>query len=280
MARVLIAGCGYVGTALGERLAAAGHTVWGLRRDPSRLPASIRPLAGDLNAPGGLPDLPGAVDTVFYTVGASGFSEAAYRAAYVDGLARLLSGLQGAGLAPARLVYTSSTGVYGQGDGAWLDEGSPATPERFSGRVLLEGEAVALNGPFPAVVLRLGGIYGPGRARLVASVRDGSAACIAGQTSYLNLIHRDDCAGALAHLMDLPDPAPVYLGVDHCPMERCALLHWIARSLGLPAPPTVAGGADSEPQRGGNRRFRNDRLVQSGYTFRHPTFESGFPSLL
>lgn len=279
MARVLIAGCGYVGTALGLRLAGAGHAVWGLRRNAAALPDPIRPLPGDLADAGGLPPLPEDLDTVFYTAGANGFTEAAYRAAYVDGPRRLIDAITAGGRRPARLIFTSSTGVYGDADGAWLDEDSPAAPARFSGRVLLEGERVVGGGPVPGVVLRLGGIYGPGRARLVATVRDGSAACVAGRTTYLNLIHRDDCAGILHHLMDLADPAPLYLGVDHEPMERCALLRWIAAEIGAPPPPVVPGEPGDEPQRGGNRRFRNGRITRDGYEFRYPTFRDGFATL-
>lgn len=276
---ILIAGCGYVGTALGLQLAAEGHRVWGLRRNPAHLPGAIHPLALDLHQ---LPDSPwpARFDVVVYAAGSDGFSEAAYRAAYVDGLQQLLLSLQRSGQQPRRVLYTSSTGVYAQQDGSILDEESPAVSPRFSGATILEGEALLHAAPFPSVVVRFAGIYGPGRARLIESVRNGSAQCVASPPAYANLIHRDDCAGALRHLMHLENPAPLYLGVDDEPMERCALLQWIADQLGVPGPQVVpAPPGAMDPQRGGNRRFSNARLRATGYQFQYPSFREAFPSL-
>src|SRR5690606_26975911 len=110
-----------------------------------------------------------------------------------------------------RFAFTSSTGVYGQSDGGWVDETSPAEAQGFSGRWIREGEKLLEASPCETVSLRLGGIYGPGRARLIGTVRDGSAVITDGPPRYLNLNHRDDCAAALEHLLFLDNPAPVYL---------------------------------------------------------------------
>ncbi|MBP8131508.1 MAG: SDR family oxidoreductase [Candidatus Hydrogenedentes bacterium] len=280
MLRVLIAGCGYVGCALGERLARDGHEVWGLRRDVSRLPAGIRPFRADLSAPASLARLPGRFDHVFYTAGAASFSDEAYRSAYVDGLRNVIDALQAARQAPRRFFFTSSTGVYAQDAGEWLDEASPAAPRWFSGLRLIEGESLLREAGFPATVVRLGGIYGPGRARLIDQVRDGTARRTAGRTPYLNLIHRDDCAGVLCHLMSLDAPEPLYLAVDNEPVERNVLLCWVAERLGLPCPPFAGEERVSEPQRGGSRRFRNGLLASSGYRFVFPAYREGYAALL
>lgn len=277
--KVLIAGCGYVGTALGRRLGQAGCAVWGLRRNVTGLPASIQPFAADL-ANDALPEFPTRFDIVVYAAGSDGFSEAAYRAAYVDGPRHLLNALKAQGQTPRCVLFTSSTGVYAQQDGAVLDEDSPADSPRFSGATIREGEALFETSPFSSVVVRFGGIYGPGRTRLIESVRNGSAECVADPPAYLNLIHRDDCAGVLQHLMGLAQPAPLYVGVDNDPMERCALLQWIADQLGMPGPkvvPPPPGPLD--PQRGGNRRFTNARLRATGYRFHYPSFRDAFPDL-
>ncbi len=242
MAKVLIAGCGYVGTALGLRLAAAGHVVWGLRRNPAGLPPGVRPLAGDLADPGSLGNLPGGLDYAFYTAGADAREAAAYRAAYVEGLRNLLEALGGQGQRPRRIFFTSSMAVYAQGGGEWVDEDSPAEPVHFSGRCILEGERLLFESQFPATVLRFAGIYGPGRTRLVRMVRAGEAAAPGGPPRYTNRIHRDDCAGALHHLMGLAAPEALYIGADHEPVPRGDLVRWLAARLGALTPGGGGGG--------------------------------------
>lgn len=278
--QVLIVGCGYLGTALGLRLAAVGYEVWGLRRQPEGLPPSIHPVAADLAQPETLRDLPRGMDLVFYTAGSTARTEAAYHAAYVEGMHVLLEALQRQRQRPRRIFLTSSTGVYAQTHGEWVDETSPTEPTHFAGRCLLEGERVLHDGPFPATVLRLAGIYGPGRTRLIDSVRQGTAVTPSGENVYLNLIHRDDCVGALYRLMRLAYPAPLYLGVDHHPVEQGALLRWVAAQLGMPPPPFETTPGHLRQARRSNKRCRNQRLVAAGYAFRHRSFRSGYAALL
>jgi nucleoside-diphosphate-sugar epimerase len=280
MANVLIAGCGYVGTALGVRLAGAGHTVWGLRRSAEGLPPGIRHLAADLTAPETLQTLPPALAAVFYTAAPNGVDDAAYRAIYVDGLRYLLEALMHQHQSPRRVFFTSSTAVHAQSAGEWVDETSPTEPSHFTGSRVLEGERLLLNGPFPATVLRFGGIYGPGRTSLIERVRRGLATCRDGPPLYTNRIHRNDCAGALQHLMTLSEPHAVYLGVDHEPADQCEVLRWLADRLGAPMPRAeVWSGADTRRHRT-NKRCRNSRLVASGYVLRYPTYREGYAALL
>ncbi len=275
---VLIAGCGYVGTELGAQLAAAGHVALGLRRDPSGLPDPIRRVAADLGDASALASaLPRGLDAVVYAAAAGGFDEARYRAAYVDGPRNLMDVLAARREPVRRFVFVSSTGVYAQQDGSWVDEDTPAEPREFSGRALLEGERAVLAGPFAATVLRLGGIYGPGRTRLVESVRRGAARARAGL--FTNRIHRDDAAGALAHLLALAAPAPLYLGVDDEPAAEADVLAFIADRLGVPRPPQDPGVPLDRLEHRGNKRCRNARLRASGYVFRFPTFREGYASL-
>src|SRR5262245_5856857 len=170
MSRVLIAGCGDVGTALGLLLAADGHEVFGLRRRPEHLPEPIRPLRADLADPDTLRIVPPQIDLVAYTAAADTSDDDAYRRAYVEGVANLLGALAGSHTPVRRLLYTSSTAVYGQADGGWVDETSPTVPRTFSGRRVLKGERLVLASRVPAIVLRLAGIYGPGRTRLIERV--------------------------------------------------------------------------------------------------------------
>lgn len=277
--RILIAGCGYVGCALGERLAAESHDVVGLRRNPSALPKTIRGVAADLSDLNSLRNLPGPFDVVFYTAGSSGHTDEAYRAAYVDGLRHVLDTLRAQPVPPKRVIFTSSTAVYAQTDGRWVDEESPTEPDGFSGKRMLEAEAILRTSSFETIAMRLGGIYGPGRTGLIDRVRRGDARRETNRIRYINLIHLDDIVGSLVHVMNLERPAPVYLGVDDTPQEYNALVEWIAARIGVAPPPFT-----DEPQTRGraahNRRCSNRRLRDSGYAMRHPSAIDGYVSLL
>jgi len=279
MARILIAGCGAVGTLLGRLLAADGHFVWGLRRSSGALSPPLQPLRADLADPKSLRTLPEGIDYVFYTAAAGRFDEAAYQAAYVDGVGNLIDALQAQGQRPARLFFTSSTGVYGQAQGEWVDEESPTEPPGFSGRCLLAGERLLHEGPLPATVVRLAGLYGPEPGRLVEIVRTGRAVCPSGAPRYTNRIHRDDAAAALRHLMALPSPPALCIGVDNEPADLATVYRWLAARLGMPAPPT-GGPEEGLRAQGGNKRCRNQRLLAAGFTFRYPTFREGYGAML
>lgn len=156
-----------------------------------------------------------------------------------------------------------------------MDETSPAEPDGRAGRRLLEGERFALGDTFPATVLRAGGIYGPGRA--VAIERAMNAVSGDEPPSYSNRIHRDDLAGALRHLMLLPDPEPLYLGVDHEPADRRTVTEWLSSRLGGEVPRKMERPYGRTRT---NKRCSNARLVASGYAFRYPTFREGFAAIL
>jgi nucleoside-diphosphate-sugar epimerase len=280
MARVLIAGCGDVGVELGIRLASESHLVWGLRRHCETLPSGIQPLVADLTKPETLRSLPPGLDVVFYTAAPSSSSENTYQATYVDGIHYLLAALETQGHNLQRFFFTSSTGVYAQTSGEWVDETSPTEPEHFSGKRSLEGEQLVLSCSFPATVLRLGGIYGPGRTRLLDSVRQGTAVCTDGPPLYTNRIHRDDCAGALQHVMQLHQPDCLYLGVDNEPAEQCTVLRWLALRLDLPPPRRGTASVIGPSLHRSNKRCSNRKLAATGYEFHYPTFREGYDALL
>jgi nucleoside-diphosphate-sugar epimerase len=275
--RVLIAGCGYVGVALGSRLCAMGHQVWGLKRHPSDFGGGIVPIAADLTDEATLTGVPEALDAVVYCPSAGRSSDDTYRRVYVEGLENLCQ-LPVIRAAMPRLLFVSSTSVYGQEDGSWVTESSATEPARFSGVRTLEAERVALTSGYSAVVLRCGGIYGPGRRRLIDSVLSGSASYDPNRVSFTNRIHRDDVAGALLHLIDLPKPDAIYLGVDCLPAAREEVLTWLAARLGAPEPrKQPANETNSEA---GSKRCSNARLLASGYRFVYPTFREGYSAML
>lgn len=272
---VLIAGCGDLGTEAGLRFAAAGHEVFGIRRSPEKLPPQIRGVKADLSS--GMPGLPVEADILVIALAADASTEDAYRAAYVDGLRNVLDGVDRQASPPRRILFVSSTAVYPDAGGAVVDENTPTEPTRFSGKILLEAERLLLDRAENAsTVLRLGGIYGPGRTRLIDQVRSGKA-MIPGQPKHTNRIHRDDAAAMMVHLATMEaQPEPVYLGVDDESAELGDVLRFLAQELRLPEPlvgPASDGGA-------GDKRCSNTRLRSTGFEFTYPTFREGYRAIL
>jgi len=267
---VLIAGCGDVGNALARRLIADGSAVWGVRRRVDALEPGIAPWRIDLTDRDGYDAPPAAFDTLFFTASADRRDEAAYRAIYVDALRDLLEHLRASDCPLERVFFTSSTAVYGQSDGEWVDETSPTEPNGFNGAVLLEAEALVEDARETGINVRLSGIYGPGRLRLVRKVWSGEARAT---DAWTNRIHVEDCAGVLHHLLNLAEPASLYLGSDDEPATTGNVVSWMADELGKPAPET------GETTRL-NKRCRNTKLRQSGYVFRYPTFRDGYRDIV
>jgi nucleoside-diphosphate-sugar epimerase len=238
-------------------------------------------VVGDLTRAETLGGLPVAMDYVFFTAGAKSRQESAYRATYLDGIGNLLRALKEQGECPRRIFFTSSTAVYAQRRGEWVDEDSVTAPNRFSGDILLLSERLLLASAFPATVVRLGGIYGPGRTSLIERVRSGTARRRPGSPHYTNRIHRDDAAGALRHLMTRAEPPDeVYLGVDSEPADEAEVLGWLAERLGAPQPPEQEDESGASKRGAGNKRCRNARLLATGYRFRYPSFREGYQAVL
>lgn len=275
---VLVAGCGYVGSALAAELAQAGHRVWGLRRHPSALPAGVIPVAADLSSRASLDGLSDSIDRVVYAASPADRSQHAYEEAYLRGLENVLEALEQRGAPLARVILTSSTAVYAQDDGGWVDEDSITEPARFAGRALLEAEAMLRGRSFEGVAFRSSGIYGPGRTWLVRRVAEGLARVEprGEPPRYGNRIHRDDCAGALAHLLASARVEPIYLGVDDAPAPLAEVYAFVAGLLGV-APPAEG---ESDEGRGGNKRCSNRRLRSSGYALRVPSYREGYPAIV
>jgi nucleoside-diphosphate-sugar epimerase len=275
--RVLVAGCGFAGTAIAERFAASGDEVWGLRRKPIALPAGVRAVAADVTEQASLVALPEGLDLVVYSAAPDRGDATAYEQTYIRGLGNLLLELRRRGSRLHRIVLTSSTGVYGQTDGSWVDETTSPAPRSEKSDILLRAEHLLLDSGWPATVVRLGGIYGPGRQRLIDNVRSGKEECVAGLTQYTNRIHRDDVAGVVFHLTKRELPHELYLGVDCLPAERCEVLRWLAAQLKAPAPRTrAATNRDAQT----NKRCSNRRLLTCGYEFRFPSYREGYADVL
>lgn len=274
--RVLIAGCGDLGCALAQRLLADGFVVYGLRRSHTALPDGVQPLYGDVTQPQTLAQLAAiAPDFLVYCVAADAQTDDDYRAQYVDGLRNVLQAL-GAGAPLRQVLFVSSTRVYGQSGDALLDESTPALAGDFGGQRLLEAEQLLEQLPCSATVLRLSGIYGPGRTRLLEIA--GHPERWPRQNAWSNRIHRDDAAAFTAFLIQrVRDHAPVaacYIVSDSCPVPLHEVLAWLAGRAGAPA-----GQRDVRPVAGG-KRLSNARMLATGFSLRYPDYRAGYAELL
>jgi nucleoside-diphosphate-sugar epimerase len=281
--RVLIAGCGYVGLPLGAALAKLGHEVFGLRRSTlanvELRAADIAPLHADITCPETLARLPKDFDWVVNCTASGGGTAEDYRRVYLGGTRNLLAWLAPA--PPQKFVYTSSSNVHGQNDGSWVTETSPAEPLAETGRVLLETEQVLLGAwwqkHFPAVILRVAGIYGPGRGFYFRSLVRGEARIEGDGDRFVNMIHRDDVAGAIRAALERGRPGAIYNVCDDEPVALRELYRWLAEKLHLPMPPSVPADFSASRQRGvTNKRISNRRLrSELGWNPQFPTFRQG-----
>jgi nucleoside-diphosphate-sugar epimerase len=261
----LIIGCGYLGQRLGSLLRQRGERVLGTVRSQRRAAEisglGIEPVIADVLKPDSLRALP-AADRIFYCVGFDRAAGASMKDVYVDGLTYVLRCLP-----PSlkRLVYASSTGVYGQSDQEWVDEDSLARPRNESGAVCLEAEeclrAWAGAGQTSVVVLRFAGLYGPGRMVRRSILERGEP--IPGDPSkFLNLIHIDDAARAAAAALGAAEPEPLYVVSDDRPVTRAEYYSRMAAVIGAreprfenPGPAGTEGTHDAT-----NKRIHNDRM--------------------
>jgi nucleoside-diphosphate-sugar epimerase len=282
--RVLIVGCGYVGVTLGTELTRLGHDVFGLRRSASQSgelkAAGIQPLTGDLTSRTDLDALPGPFDWVVNTAATSGGGEEDYRRTYLEGTRCLVEWLAGGPL--RKYVYTSSTGVYGQDDGSLVNESSPTEPATPTARVLVETEQCLLQAArergFPAVILRVAGIYGPGRGHYLKQYLRNEARLDGDGSRLLNMIHRDDVAGCIVAALQSGRPGQVYNAVDDEPVMQRRFFQWLSEVVGKYMPPAAAPGDPAAGKgRGGNKKVSNRRLrMELGYRFKYPTFRDGY----
>jgi nucleoside-diphosphate-sugar epimerase len=255
--RRLIIGCGYLGKRVASRWLAAGDTVYATTRSRAHADQfeamGLHPLQGDVtDAANGLPTPP-TVDTVLWAVGFDRTAPASYEDVHVTGLQRLLDRLPG----QPRFIFISSTGVWGDGSGGFVNETTPPTPAREAGRALVAAEArLQAHRHGPGVVLRLAGLYGPDRLPRLADLQAGKP-LPADPASWLNLIHIDDAAAVACDVAELSAPRPLYVVSDGSPIRRRDWYEGLARITGNPSPAWDPAASQS---RGGDKRV-DSRLI-------------------
>lgn len=292
MAKILIVGCGAIGSELAGVLSAQGHDVTGLKRKPPlSAPGPVSYVAADISSAADLAGLDSDFTEAFFIVSPDSRNEQSYRAVYETGLNNLL-----ARLPETHWIMASSTSVYGQTQGQWVNEDSAAEPDNISSRLIRRAEQrlIALN---PAnIVVRFSGIYGPGREYLL---RQAMQAPAIQQTPpyFTNRIHQKDCVGVLAFLLEQrlagKPLAQCYVASDDDPAPMWEVISWLAKRLNRPPPTARDGGSVAigrEPVRprakaigtkaGMNKRCSNARLKALGYQFQYPNYKDGYLELI
>jgi nucleoside-diphosphate-sugar epimerase len=278
----LIVGCGYLGSRVARLWHERGGEVNVVTRSADRtrelISAGYTPLVADVTDGRSLDELRqlGPIAAVLFAVGFDPASRISRRAVYVDGLRNTLDALP---VDIERFIYVSTTGVYAQNDGNWVDEDSSCQPETESGRLFLEAEDLLCQHALAnrAIVLRLAGLYGPGRIPRREELAAGSSISAAPET-YLNLIHVDDAAGLVCAVAEHAQPPRTYLVSDGHPIARSEYYAEAARLLGAPSPMFAEpDSANAAKTRGGsNKRVSNARLTSEiPYNFLYPNYKQG-----
>src|SRR5438132_9352545 len=267
MPRLLIAGCGYVGSAAARLFAEGGWEVIGWTRSgQSAEPpgeSAISLSAVDITDLETVRRNSFAADVVVHCASSGADS---YLHVYRGGAANLAACFPN-----ARIIFTSSTSVYPQRDGSSVTEDSPAEPAFENAQILRQAEKIILD--HYGVVLRVAGIYGPGRSFLLHSVMNGTGVIA---DRFVNQVHRDDVASAITFLAQsrAVDPPRIFNVVDDTPAPRAEILDWLSARLGLRLSNFPA---TAKPKRGrSNKRVSNAKLRAIGWVPAYPSYREGF----
>ena len=280
----LIFGCGYLGRRVAQRWLQLGQTVFAVTRSPARAQDFIRhgliPIVCDLTGQDPLGELPVA-DSVLFAVGYDQTTGKTIYDVYVEGLRNVLDALpRGTG----RILYISSTGVFGQGGGQWVDERSACQPTREGGQACLDAERLLAAHPLGcrAIILRMAGIYGPGRIPRIQQLQQGQA-ITAPSRGYLNLVHVEDAASIVLAAEERATPPRLYLVSDGCPVERAEYYRELARLIGAPPPRFREPDSDSAAalRAGSSKRICNQRMLDElAVKFVYPSYREGLSAIV
>lgn len=285
--KIAVLGCGYVGLELCHRLTAGchDHDVIGVRRSEQGIEAieatGARAVRADVTVADALTAVPD-VDAIVFSASSGGRDASAARSVYVEGLETVIEQFSARENPPKQLVYTSSTGVYGDHDGGWVDESTLIEPTTEKTRVLVNAERVAREHAaehgIEGTVVRFAGLYGPDRYRLERYL-DGPVTA-----GYLNMIHRADAAGIIRFALTEETPDTL-LAVDDEPVDKWEFSAWLADQCGVEQPSTrtkaerLADGDLSTPAKRRietSKRCSNERVRELGYDFAYPTYREGY----
>lgn len=278
--RIFVAGTGFTGSRIANALVRAGHEVTGMNRSGRLRDAEgVRMVAGDVLRAGGLKRLKGLppMDAMVSALSGTGLSDAAkYRELYVEGPARVVEALSWRTRPGVWLL--GSTGVYGQSDGGWVDEATPVAPLHRNGEVQVEAEEALAAAVDTASVLRLSGLYGPGRTRLVRQALRKRPWFKPGV--WANQIHAEDVAGVVTFLAERRLWPRLLLVSDDRPAKRKEIFEWVRETAGCPDGLLDEDHPATRGRSRGDKRVDNRRLRELGATLRYPDYRAGLAPLI
>jgi nucleoside-diphosphate-sugar epimerase len=279
--RLLIAGCGDLGMRVAQRvLQNPTNRVWGLKRtrpDDQESTIGFTWFKADLSNPESMKDLPAGITHILFSAAPHVRTESDYRAVYFDGLRNVIQNAYSSAL--KRVLFISSTAVYGEHGDEWVNEDTPVNPKNFNGRVLLEAEqwlsSFGREHALTTLSLRLSGIYGPGRIALLEKLKLGQVGAPSSAAHWSNRIHIDDAAAAVVHLMGFEQPQTTYLITDSTPLPMRTLYEALAQQVGGPVPPV-----SESPAFVGSKRLSNARIRETGFVFQWPDSRDGYRDII
>jgi len=271
--RVLQIGCGGLGSLIAQATLAQGHALTIVRRSQQPVPAGAQALYLDVVAEAQLPALSNLQpDILLYCL--APVTGQTYQQTYVDGLRHVLANVAMASL--KHVFFISSTGIYGENQGEWINDDTPAVPADEGGHIMLAAEQLLAELPCGHTALRVSGIYGPQRLYLLRLLQNSER--WPAQVHWTNRVHEQDVAAAVVHFYQqvidgavLPEHCIVTDGV---PATQHEVLQWLATQQQVPAPPTPP----LQPQSG--KRIRNQYLQQTGFKLQFTDYQAGYASIL
>ncbi|MFK7765807.1 MAG: SDR family oxidoreductase [Mariniblastus sp.] len=283
----LIFGCGYLGLRVAKRWVEAGDKVFAITRNPDRVETleriGLTAIVADITDRQSLNELP-QVDTVLVAVGMDRSKYSDIREVYVEGLRNVLDAISNSlSRETGQLIYVSSTGVYGDFDGEWVDEDSATAPKRDGGKACLEAEQLIQESSYQprSTILRFAGIYGTGRVptRDLIESKQWKKLSSAG---YLNLIHVEDGADVVTTVANAQPSGGTFLVSDGNPTLRQNYYEFIANQFGIASIPWEESIVDTKNSRSGtNKRIGNKKLVKHySIKFQYPDYRAGLKQAL
>jgi len=273
MYTIQVVGAGYLGMRIAARFAEKKQKVFALTRSAEKAARfkdkKIQPIVADLTDPASLNLIPPA-HFIVICVAPDQSDATAYEAVYLKGVANYLEAIK-KNPRPFLVVYVSSTGVWQDQTGDWFDEAVEPLPQSPRARMLVEAEKQVLAAGLPAVVLRLSGIYGPGRNRLQA-FREGRWP-VPGSDRWINLVHADDIASLMPDFFKKAQEGEIYLGTDDEPVRVSTIAEWLARETGTSRTVSFECGD-------AGRRLKNEKLKSLGIRLKYPTFREGYSAII
>lgn len=280
---LLIIGCGAIGNAIAaQNSAESGWLIHGARRSIDKLAPEISGFSADYTDAAAVQQLLSdcVADYLLLTLTPREYSSEAYQHAYVSGVRNVLAAIR---QPPKRIVFVSSTSVYGQHNDELVDEASDTSPTGFSGQTMLQCEQMLADSAFPSTSIRCGGIYSLESTRLIEVVRAGR---FSSSNHFTNRIHRYDCAAAIMHLLNMDALGQAvhacYLGVDSEPVRKQDVERWLAAQLDIDYPESNRDDNDEPGSRRkvASKRCSNQRLLDSGFQFRFPGYRDGYQQII